>query len=63
MVRDKRAITYTWNLRKGYKWTYLQNRNRLKDFEKLMLTKRDKGQPGVGRMDWSLGWNCSQIRL
>ena len=36
-------ITYMWNL-KRYKWTYLQNRNRLTDTEnKLMITKVDSG--------------------
>ena len=33
-------ITYMWNLKEGYKWPYLQNRNRLTDIEnKLMVTK------------------------
>ena len=33
-------ITYMWNLKKWYKWTYLQSRNRLTDIEnKLMVTK------------------------
>ena len=33
-------ITYMWNLKKWYKWTYLQTRNRLTDIEnKLMVTK------------------------
>ena len=37
-------ITYMWNLKKWYKWTYLQNRNRLTDTEnKLMITKGDSG--------------------
>ena len=32
-------ITYMWNLQKGYKWTYLQNRNRVIDVKnKLMVT-------------------------
>ena len=32
-------ITYVWNLKKGYKWIYLQNRNRVADVEnKLMVT-------------------------
>ena len=36
-------ITYMWNLRK-WKWTYLQNRNRLTDIEsKLMVTKGERG--------------------
>ena len=32
-------IAYMWNLKKGYKGTYLQNRNRVTDVEnKLMVT-------------------------
>ena len=26
-------IAYMWALRKGYKWTYLQNRSRIKEVE------------------------------
>ena len=37
-------ITYMWDLKKWYKWTNLQNRNRLTDIEnKLMVTKGEKG--------------------
>ena len=37
-------ITSMWNLKKWYKWTYLQNRNRLTDMEnKLMVTKGERG--------------------
>ena len=37
-------ITYMWDLKKWYKWIYLQNRNKLTDFEnKLMATKGEKG--------------------
>ena len=37
-------IAYMWNLKKWYKWTYLQNRNRLADIEnKLMVTKGEGG--------------------
>ena len=33
-------IAYMWNLKKGYKWTYLQNRNRVTDIEnKFMVTE------------------------
>ena len=40
-------ISYMRNLKKWYKWTYLQNRNRLTDIEnKLMVTK---GISAVGR--------------
>ena len=40
-------ITYMWNLYKLYKWTYLQNRNKLIDLEnKLMVTKGDSERVG-----------------
>ena len=42
--KDKYPITYMWNLKKRYKWTDLQNRNKLRDEEnELMITKRDGG--------------------
>ena len=43
--KDKYNIAYMWNLKKWYKWTYLQNRNRLTDIEnKLMVTKGEGGK-------------------
>ena len=43
-------ITHMWNLKKWYKWTYLQNRNRLTDIkDKLIITK------GVGEGRDKLG--------
>ena len=37
-------IAYLWNLKKVYKWTYLQNRNGVTDVKnKLMVTKGGKG--------------------
>ena len=48
------ATTYMQNLKKkGCKWTYLQNRNRLIDLEKLMVIKRDMW--GKGGVDWGFG--------
>ena len=46
-------ITYMWNLKKGYKWTYLQNRNRPTDIEnKLMVTKGERwGRDKLGVLD------------
>ena len=39
-------ITYTWNLKKWYKWTYLQNR--LTDIEnKIMVTKGERWGGGI----------------
>ena len=36
------GITYMWELNKWYKWTYLQNRNRLTDIEnKCMVIRED----------------------
>ena len=46
-------IIYMWNLEKrGTKWTYLQNRNRLTDIKTLMVTKQESG-----RMDKLGGWD------
>ena len=37
-------IAYIWNITKGYKWTYLQNRSRVTDIEnKLMVTSEKTG--------------------
>ena len=47
-------ITYTWNLKRWYKWTYLQNRNRLTGIEnKLIVTKGEEG----GGINWEYGIN------
>ena len=47
-------ITYMWNLKKWYKWSYLQNRNGLTDIEnKLMVTKGERG----GGINWEFGIN------
>ena len=44
-VKDKYHITYMKNLKKLYKWTHLQTRNRLTDLEnKLMVTKGERGR-------------------
>lgn len=36
-------ISYMWTLKKGYKWTYFQNRKRLTDRNQLMVTKGKRG--------------------
>ena len=33
-------ISYMWNLKKGCKWTYLQNRNRVTDVENQLMVTR-----------------------
>ena len=33
-------IAYIWNLKKGYKWTYLQNRNGVTDVENKLMAIR-----------------------
>ena len=44
-------IAYMPNLKKWYKWTYLQNRNWVTDVEnKLMVTKGEEGDDKLG--DW-----------
>ena len=35
-------ITYMWNLKKWYEWTYLQNRNTLTDLEKNLWLPKGK---------------------
>ena len=41
-------ITYMWNLKQWYKWTYLQNRNSLTDIDnKLMVTKGERERGGI----------------
>ena len=38
-------IAYTWNLKKWYKWTYLQNINIVTEVENsLMVTRGGKGE-------------------
>ena len=40
-------ITFMQNLKKWYKWTFLQNRNRLTDIKnKFMVTKEERGREG-----------------
>ena len=40
---------YMWNLKKWYKLTYLQNRNRPTDTEnKFMVTKEEEGRDKLG---------------
>ena len=58
-------ITYMWNRKKGYKWTYLQNRNRLKDIEnKLMVTKGDSSGGGVvvAEINYEFGINMYTLQ-
>ena len=41
-------VTYLWNFKKRYKWTYLQNRNRHTNIEnKLMVTNRINQEFGI----------------
>ena len=40
-------ITYMWNLKKWYKWTYLQNRNRLTDIENKPMVTEGEGEGGI----------------
>ena len=45
-------ITYTQNIKKWYKWTYLQKRNRLTDLENELMVTRGK----AGRRDRLRVW-------
>lgn len=47
---NKYDTAYMLNLKKCYKWTYVQNRNRVTDIEnKLVATK---GESGRGGKNW-----------
>ena len=35
-------FTYMWNLKKRYKWTYMQMRNRPTDIGKNMVIKQER---------------------
>ena len=55
-VRQRKTNIVWYHLyvesKKWYKWTYLQNRNRITDVEnKLMVTKGEKG----GGINWEIG--------
>ena len=42
------GMTYIWNLKEWYKWTYLQNRNRGIDIKKIIITKGEmEGEEGM----------------
>ena len=46
-------IDYMGNLKKGYKWTYLQNRNRVT--ENLWLPRmKGRGRDKLGDWDWHI---------
>ena len=45
------GITYTWNLKKQYKWTYLTKRNRVTDVENELMVTSEGGRKGqIGRL-------------
>ena len=45
-------IIYMWNLKKWYKWTYLQNRNRVTDVENNLMGNRGEREGGI---NWETG--------
>ena len=47
-------ITYMWNLKKGYKWTYIQNRNRVTDVENKLMVTGGWGGDKLGDWDWHI---------
>ena len=51
-------VTYMWNQKKWYKWTYLQNKNRPTDIEiKFMVAKRERW----GKNKWGGGINIRML--
>ena len=65
-VRERQIsydITYTWNLKKWYILTYLQNRNRLIDTEnKFVVTKGDM-RGGINQGFEMNRYTLSQVKL
>ena len=45
-------IAYMPNLKKWYKWTYLQNRNRFTDLENKLMVTGGVGRDRLGVWDW-----------
>ena len=46
-------VTYTWDLKKQYKWMYMQNRNRLTDrITQSLWKRRGKGEGQIRGMGW-----------
>ena len=44
----RKDITFMWNLKKSIQMNYLQNRNRVTDFEnKFTVNKRDRCRGGI----------------
>ena len=61
-------ITYTWNLKKQYKWTYLPKRNRVTDVENELMVTRGAGRRGqiVEEQSWRSSFyplQCSQAHI
>ena len=54
------AITYMWLSIKGIPWNSLQNTNWPTDFEKFMVTKRDRLEEG--RTGWGV-WGGNVVKL
>ena len=54
-------ITYTWNLKIWYKWTYLWNRNRLTDTENRLVVA--KGEGVEGGMEWEVGGSRCKLYI
>ena len=47
------------NLKKWYKWTFLQNKNRLTDIKNRLVVA--KGEGGGGGMEWEFGINRCKL--
>ena len=56
-VSDKERsydITYMCLLKKWFKWTYLQNRNRVTDVENQLVVGRKVGRDKLGDWSWHI---------
>ena len=54
------GITYLWNLTKGYKWNYLQNRHGITDVED---NHSSQGVRGWGGISWEIGTDIYTLLL
>ena len=51
---------YMWSLKIWYKWTYLQNRNRVTDVENKLRVIKDEGREEyIGRLGLTYTYYCT----
>ena len=57
-------LEYMWNLKKWYKWTFLQIRNRFTDFKNLLMVTKGEGLGGRDKLGvWDQQGNSTQYSV